>query len=122
MDKKDGTDINYLHYDEKLGRYWIRFKESRGTAKTFVILFRNLSTSSIGYISRLMLEEGVEYPHKYNSTGQASQSMIKQTAGNIKVEVYDELNKSTGIDIKSGSITLNADKTIIKGNLNITDT
>ena len=69
-----------------------------------------------------MIEEGVEYPHKYNSTGQASQSMIKQTAGNIKVEVYDELNKSTGIDIKSGSITLNADKTIIKGNLNITDT
>lgn len=122
MDKKDGTDINQLHYDEKLGRYWIRFKESRGATKTFVILFGNLDTSSIGYISRLMLEEGVEYPHKYNSTGQASQSMIKQTAGNIKVEVYDELNKSTGIDIKSGSITLNADKTIIKGNLNITDT
>lgn len=122
MDKKDGTDINQLHYDEKLGRYWIRFKESSGAAKTFVILFRNPSTSIIGYISRLMIEEGVEYPHKYNSTGQASQSMIKQTAGNIKVEVYDELNKSTGIDIKSGSITLNADKTIIKGNLNITDT
>ena len=39
MDKKDGTDINQLHYDEKLGRYWIRFKESSGAAKTFVILF-----------------------------------------------------------------------------------
>ena len=122
MDKKDGTDINSLHYDERLGRYWIRFKESSGASKTFVMLFRNPSTSIIGYISRLMIEESVEYPHKYNSTGQASQSMIKQTAGNIKVEVYDELNKSTGIDIKSGSITLNADKTIIKGNLNITDT
>ena len=87
MDKKDGTDINQLHYDEKLGRYWIRFKESSGAAKTFVILFRNPSTSIIGYISRLMIEESVEYPHKYNSTGQASQSMIKQTANEIMMSV-----------------------------------
>lgn len=114
MDKKDGTDINYLHYDEKLGRYWIRFKESRGTAKTFVILFRNLSTSSIGYISRLMLEEGVEYPHKYNRTGQASQSMIKQTADEI-------LMKANNTYIKIGdAIILNGD-TKINGSLTIND-
>lgn len=108
MDKKDGTDINYLHYDEKLGRYWIRFKESRGTAKTFVILFRNLSTSSIGYISRLMLEEGVKYPHKYNSTGQASQSMIKQTANEILMSV-----NNTYLKIGDGNITLNGDTQVI---------
>lgn len=115
MDKKDGTDINYLHYDEKLGRYWIRFKESRGTAKTFVILFRNLSTSSIGYISRLMLEEGVEYPHKYNSTGQASQSMIKQTANEILMSV-----NNTYLKIGDGNITLNGD-TQVNGALTLTN-
>lgn len=115
MDKKDGTDINQLHYDEKLGRYWIRFKESRGTTKTFVILFRNLSTSSIGWISRLMIEESVEYPHKYNSTGQASQSMIKQTANEIMMSVND-----TYVKIGDGNITLNGD-TKVNGSLTLND-
>lgn len=115
MDKKDGTDINSLHYDEKLGRYWIRFKESRGSAKTFVILFRNLSTSSIEYISKLMLEEGVEYPHKYNNTGQASQSMIKQTANEIMMSVND-----TYLKIGDGNITLNGD-TKVNGSLTLND-
>lgn len=115
MDKKDGTDINSLHYDEKLGRYWIRFNESRGSAKTFVILFRNLSTSSIEYISKLMLEEGVEYPHKYNNTGQASQSMIKQTANEIMMSVND-----TYVKIGDGNITLNGD-TKVNGSLTLND-
>ena len=114
-DKKDGTDINSLHYDEKLGRYWIRFKESRGTAKTFVMLFRNLSTSSIGWISRLMLEESVEYPHKYNNTGQTSQSMIKQTANEILMSVND-----TYLKIGDGNITLNGD-TKVNGSLTLSD-
>ena len=114
-DKKDGTDINSLHYDEKLGRYWIRFKETRGTAKTFVMLFRNLSTSSIGWISRLMLEESVEYPHKYNNTGQTSQSMIKQTANEILAQVND-----TYIKIGDGNITLNGD-TKVNGSLTLND-
>lgn len=114
-DKKDGTDINSLHYDEKLGRYWIRFKETRGTAKTFVMLFRNLSTSTIGWISRLMLEESVEYPHKYNATGQASQSMIKQTANEILMSVND-----TYLKIGDGNITLNGD-TKVNGSLTLND-
>lgn len=114
-DKKDGTDINSLHYDEKMGRYWIRFKESRGTAKTFVMLFRNLSASTIGWISRLMLEESVEYPHKYNNTGQTSQSMIKQTAESILAQVND-----TYIKIGDGNITLNGD-TKVNGSLTLND-
>lgn len=114
-DKKDGTDINSLHYDEKLGRYWIRFKESRGTAKTFVILFRNLSASNVGWISRLMLEEDVEYPHKYNATGQASQSMIKQTANEILMSV-----NNTYLKIGDGNITLNGD-TQVNGSLTLHD-
>lgn len=115
MDKKDGTDINQLHYDEKLGRYWIRFKETRGSAKTFVMLFRNLSTSSVEYISRLMIEESVEYPHKYNNTGQASQSMIKQTANEIMMSVND-----TYVKIGDGNITLNGD-TKVNGSLTLND-
>lgn len=115
MDKKDGTDINYLHYDEKLGRYWIRFKESSGASKTFVMLFRNPSTSIIGYISRLMIEESVEYPHKYNSTGQASQSMIKQTANEIMMNV-----NNTYVKIGDGNITLNGD-TKVNGSLTLHD-
>ena len=115
MDKKDGTDINSLHYDEKLGRYWIRFKESSGASKTFVMLFRNPSTSIIGYISRLMIEESVEYPHKYNSTGQASQSMIKQTANEIMMSVND-----TYVKIGDGNITLNGD-TKVNGSLTLND-
>lgn len=112
-DKKDGTDINSLHYDDKLGRYWIRFKESRGTAKTFVMQFRNLDTSSIGYISRLMIEECVERPHKYNGTGQASQSMIKQTANEIIAQVND-----TYVKIGDGNITINGD-TKVNGSLTL---
>ena len=114
-DKKDGTVINSLHYDEKLGRYWIRFKETRGSAKTFVILFRNLSASNVGWISRLMLEESVEYPHKYNNTGQASQSMIKQTAESIMMNV-----NNTYVKIGDGNITLNGD-TKVNGSLTLND-
>ena len=114
-DKKDGTGINSLHYDEKLGRYWIRFKETRGSAKTFVILFRNLSASNVGRISRLMLEESVEYPHKYNNTGQASQSMIKQTAESIMMNV-----NNTYVKIGDGNITLNGD-TKVNGSLTLND-
>lgn len=113
MDKKDGTDINSLHYDEKLGRWWIRFKESSGASKAFVMLFRNPSTSIIGYISRLMIEESVEYPHKYNSTGQTSQSMIKQTADSIMMSVND-----TYVKIGDGNITLNGD-TKVNGSLTL---
>lgn len=36
--------------------------------------------------------------------------------------MYNDLNESTGINITDGSIVLNANKTTIKGNLNITDT
>lgn len=114
-DKKDGTDINSLHYDDKLGRYWIRFKESSVATKTFVMLFKNLDTSSIGYISRLMIEEGVERPHKYNGTSQASQSMIKQTANEIIAQVND-----TYVKIGNGNITINGD-TKVEGSLTLND-
>lgn len=46
-------------------------------------------------------------------------SKISQSTSNIKAEVYNELNESTGIDIASGTITLNANKTIFNGNINM---
>lgn len=49
-------------------------------------------------------------------------SKISQSKSSIKAEVYDEMNQATGINVTNGNITLNADKTTIKGNLNITDT
>lgn len=49
-------------------------------------------------------------------------SELTQTANNIQLNVYNELNEKTGIDVTNGTITLNADNTTIVGNLNITDT
>ena len=49
-------------------------------------------------------------------------SEIQQTADNIKLSVYNELEERTGIDVTNGSITLNAATTTVVGNLNLTDT
>lgn len=49
-------------------------------------------------------------------------SEVTQTANNVQIKIYDELNNKTGIDVKNGQITLDADNTTIVGNLNITDT
>lgn len=49
-------------------------------------------------------------------------SELTQTANNIQLNVYNDLNEKTGIDVTNGKITLNADNTTILGNLNITDT
>lgn len=92
---------------------------SGGTRKNLIIA--GLSPNTDAYIAGVKFERGGRAT-AYQRYTDNSISKIVQTAGNIKAEVYDELNKSTGIDIKSGSITLNADKTTIKGNLNITDT
>ncbi len=46
-------------------------------------------------------------------------SKISQSKSNIKAEVYNDLNESTGIDIASGTITLNANKTVFNGNINM---
>lgn len=49
-------------------------------------------------------------------------SDITQTANQITLNVYDELRNRTGIDVQSGQITLNANNTIINGNLNLNNT
>ena len=52
----------------------------------------------------------------YNKDLLNSQSLIKQTADQIILQV-----QNTGIDITSGQITLNAENTTINGNLNLRD-
>lgn len=49
-------------------------------------------------------------------------SELSQTANNIQLNVYNELNEKTGIDVQSGQITLSADNTTINGNLNLNNT
>lgn len=49
-------------------------------------------------------------------------SELTQTANNVQINIYDDLNEKTGIDVRNGQITLDADNTTIIGNLNITDT
>lgn len=46
-------------------------------------------------------------------------SQLTQTANQITMNIYDELNQQTGINIEQGTITLNANNTTINGNLNL---
>ena len=48
-------------------------------------------------------------------------SQLTQTANQITMNIYDELNNQTGINIEQGTITLNANTTTINGNLNLTN-
>lgn len=113
------TPINLTTEWTKYIITWTALCGSEGTRKNLIIA--RLSPNTDAYIAGIKIERGGRAT-AYQRYTDNSISKIVQTAGNIKAEVYDELNKSTGIDIKSGSITLNADKTTIKGNLNITDT
>ena len=65
------------------------------------------------------------YSYIDSLTGEVRQkvswSYILQHANEITLEVYEDLNR-TGIDITNGYIHLDANNTIISGNLNITDT
>lgn len=106
---------NKLWYSKKLERYWIRFKEKTSSSKTFILRFRavNCSNRVYPYMLMPMLEENVTRPHKYSQQSLVTQSMIKQTADEIKLSV----NK-TYLKIGDGNITLNGD-TNINGSLTI---
>lgn len=49
-------------------------------------------------------------------------SQLTQTSNNIQLNVYNELNEKTGIDVANGQITLNANNTVINGNINLNNT
>ena len=136
----------------KWQRYSYTFKtlSTVSPTNTYKVLFRlitDTSTNNVTYYSNTYicmpkLEEGTmatawdtsEEDMKSYITQKADsieakivsedtvKSLISQNSSEIKAEVYDEMSEATGIDIVSGSITLNADKTTINGNLNIRNT
>ena len=108
----NNTEIGKMHYDKELDRYWIRFKEASDTNKTFLIKFRPEADGET-YISRVMVEDGVDEPHKYMDGFAEAQSMIKQTANEIIQQVGD-----TYVRIGDGNITLNGD-TKVNGSLTL---
>lgn len=79
---------------------------------------------------RPKLESGLE-PTPYSNQNIDHHSLIEQTDSSISLKVVEEVEdkglvnevqlKETGIDIRSGEITLNADKTTINGNLSLND-
>jgi len=54
------------------------------------------------------------FPNKVDAM---SRSEIIQTADQIELNVYDQLYEKTGIDIQSGTITLNANNTVFNGSI-----
>ena len=72
-------------------------------------------------IADLKLEEG-KVQTSWSTSPKDVSSQIKQTADSISLSVTSDIEgklNETGINIKSGEITLNADKTTIKGNLHL---
>lgn len=110
-------DLNKFHlYTENDNeRAWLRWKETTGSTKTFVLRFRQSSSSTSGYVSRFMLEENVEVASPYASSQAVTQSMIRQSASEILMQV-----NNTYLQIGDGNITLNGD-TKVNGTLTLND-
>lgn len=110
-------DLNKFHlYTENGGeRAWLRWKSLKSSAKTFVLRFRLSSSSTSGWIARFMLEENVEVASPYASSQAVTQSMIRQSASEILMQV-----NNTYLQIGDGNITLNGD-TKVNGTLTLND-
>lgn len=79
------------------------------------------SNSQAFYITDIMLAPGTiaqSWEPSLQETESQTQSLISQSADNIKLEVKNGLN-STGINIDTNKITLNANNTIINGDLDL---
>ena len=113
----NSSQNNIFHYSKLLNRYWIRFVEDSTIYKTFILRFRavNVQNNQYPQMGMCMLEENVTRPHKYSQQSQITQSMIKQTAEEIKMSV-----NATYVKIGNGNITLNGD-TQVNGSLTIND-
>lgn len=114
----EGTEINQMHMNVLGGedRYWVRWKEVSSDGKTFICRFKCGDTNgNDASLAKAMCEEGPEFPHKYTMGNMMTQSMIKQTAEAILMQVGQ-----TYLKIGDGNITLNGD-TKINGSLTIHD-
>lgn len=106
-----------IYYSTTLDRYWYRWQESQSSTKTFILRFKAYNVSGTAYprLMMPMLEEDVTRPHRYSQQSQVTQSMIKQTAEEIKLAVNE-----TYVKIGDGNITLNGDTKVV-GNLTLTE-
>ena len=107
----DGYSYNQLSTTwKKYTIHWYVRLPSGGTTTKNVIVCR-LKENATVYLSDIRFEKGFIT----DDTSTAS-SLIKQTADNIELKV-----KNTGINIDDGTITLDADKTVVKGKLQINE-
>ena len=103
----DGYSYNYLSTTWK--KYTIHWYVNlpAGVTTTKNVLVCRLKEDATVYLSDIRFEKGFIT----DDTSTAS-SLIKQTADNIELKV-----KNTGINIDDGTITLDANKTVVKGKL-----
>ena len=103
--------ISELPVNTELNRIYLTFSETKGSARTFRIVFE--SSVKDAYIGQLMVEDG-DKVHQYNNIYYVLESQIKQTSEEIELKVG-----KAGINLKDGQITLDADHTTINGNLQL---
>ena len=99
-------------------RHWMSFKTLEGLSSEASINFV-LRCTGWASISMLKLEEG-QFCSGYDYSPKDKEGMFKVSADEIYLRIRDGL-KTTGIDIESGTITLDADKVIVNGALGVQD-
>jgi len=116
-------------------RYWFTFKTPDDSTINYfnaMLGFGSLSTNpssdEVINIAKPQLEEGT-IPTDWKENGdyydKRMSSKIEQTATSITLSVQENVENKlleTGIDIENGKITLNADNTTVKGDLNLNGT
>lgn len=99
-------------------RHWMSFKTLEGLSSEASINFV-LRCTGWASISMLKLEEG-QFCSGYDYSPKDKEGMFKVSADEIYLRIRDGL-KTTGIDIETGVITLDADKVVINGALGVHD-
>lgn len=98
---------NHIKWDEN-GNLEIKIGDKTLDQHILNISADQFYSSITGYVTKDELEQGY-----------VSKSEIVQTANEIKLNIYDEINQKTGIDIESGHITIDANTTTFTGNITL---
>jgi hypothetical protein len=116
MSAGNATDgATYIRLTTSYKRYTVYWWTSSANARS--IILGRVQSSFTAALSADIYITGVEFREGYWTTDKLnSQSMIRQTATEIEMKVNE-----TGINIEDGTITLNANKTKIIGDLELHD-
>lgn len=120
-DGSDGYITTRLSSTAK--RYWVTWKTKNSVEGSERLLPIRVSTGSSAYLWGCKLERGNTATDwspapEDNDFDYATSSQLTMTANNIELSVKNDLN-NTGINIDNNTITLNANKTTINGDLGI---